>query len=317
MPDAPANLSDPGADLRALSIVILVYNRRDALRRTLREVEHHARAGAEVIVIDNASADDSFAVAREAAPWARVEHLDRNLGVEGFNRGAALASRDVLLILDDDAWPEPEALRSAIALFATRPELAGVMLHRRHPATGELEWPFGRVSGAREPWPDMGCANLVRRSAWQAVGGYESAFFLYRNDTDLALKLLGAGGAVHFHPGWIALHDSPAARTKSLRWFFLSTRNWVWMCRRHARGFTRWEGIVLGWAWAHRLAGWRPRAHARAFAGAWAGLFRPAPRLPASVTRRGPALRQLLRLKRRLRARGSPRPDGLRTAGQE
>ena len=32
----------------------------------------------------------------------------------------------------------------------------------------------------------MGCANLVRRTAWNEVGGYESAFFLYRNDADLA-----------------------------------------------------------------------------------------------------------------------------------
>lgn len=298
------NDSATAALFRTLSIVVLVYNRREALQRTLREIEPIARGGAEVIVVDNGSEDGSCEGARQAAPWARVERLETNLGVEGFNRGAALATRDILLILDDDAWPDPASLREALSLLALRPEVAGVMMHRRHPVSGAFEWPFARLTEAREPWPDMGCANLVRRSAWEAVGGYEAGYFLYRNDTDLALKLLGAGGVVHFNPGWIAWHDSPAARVKSLRWFFLSTRNWVWMCKRHARGLTRWQGVLLGWAWAHRLAGWRLRAHGRALAGAWVGLVRRAPPVPGAVRQRGPGLRELLRLKRRLRGRG-------------
>src|SRR5690606_34605702 len=101
------------------------------------------------------------------------------------------------------------------------------------------ERPFARVLGGcsapRDDWPVMGCGNLVRRSAWQAVGGYEESFFLYRNDVDLALKLLaagGKGGGVWFDPTWVVWHDSPAAapnRRKSLRWFELATRNWIWL----------------------------------------------------------------------------------------
>src|SRR5207253_932781 len=100
-----------------------------------------------------------------------------------------------VLILDDDAHREPAALEAALALLGQRPSIGAVALHPRHPASGASEWPFAERARteAEERWPVMGCGNLVRTDAWRAVGGYEEGFFLYRNDVDLALKLLAAG----------------------------------------------------------------------------------------------------------------------------
>lgn len=284
-----------------LSIVVLAYNRVDALAHTLAALDPIHRAGAEVIVVDNASRDGTSAMVGSTFPWVRLLTLGANLGVDGFNRGADLATRELVLILDDDAAPEPGTLERALELMHADRTLGGIMLHRRHPRTGLWEWPFERIDGQQRQWPDMGCGNLVRTEAWRRVGGYERGFFLYRNDTDLALKLRAAGYDLLFDPTLVVLHDSKVVHRQKPRWFFLSTRNWVWMCRRHGRGPVRITAIALGWLWAHRLAGPSPSRQFMALRGGLAGVFAKAPPLPEGLTPDGTALRRLITLKRTVR----------------
>ncbi len=284
-----------------LSAILLSFNRRDALRRTLVELARlEPIRGGEVVVVDNASTDGSPAMVRTEFPWARVIALEENVGVEGFNVGAREATGDVLLILDDDAWPAPGALERALAILDGSARIAAVTLSPVHPATKRPEWPFLRA--ATDRWPAMGCGNVVRASAWREMGGYQREYFLYRNDTDLALTLLAAGHGVHADPGLVVWHDSPAATRKGERWLELATRNWCWMGRRHGRGATRIGGIAAGVAWACVQAG----AHARRLAcvarGAWSGLASRAPGLPEGVRPDGGAYRDLMRLRRRGRA---------------
>ena len=294
----------PGGDsdwAHPLSIVVLAFNREDALAHTLAALEPIHRAGAEVIVVDNASADGTSAMVERTFPWVRLLTLEQNLGVEGFNRGADLATRELILILDDDAAPEPGALERALELLHSDATLGGIMLHRRHPRTGRWEWPFERIGSQQRQWPDMGCGNLVRAEAWHRVGGYERGFFLYRNDTDLALKLRAAGYDLLFDPTLVVLHDSKVVQRQKPRWFYLSTRNWVWMCRRHGRGSLRITAIALGWLWAHRLAGLSVSRQVMALRGGIAGVLRGHPPLPMGLAPDGSALRRLITLKRTVR----------------
>ena len=290
-----------------LSIVILTHNRLATLESTLARLardEFGAARGPEgehrpeVIVVDNASTDGTSARIAAQFPDVRVIRSAANAGVEGYNIGVAAARGEVVLILDDDSWPDRGAIDRALGVLADRPEVAAVALHPRHPGTRVSEWPFAeRTGAARADWPIMGCGNLVRRSAWLEVGGYEGAFFLYRNDTDLALKLLGAGKSVWFDPSLVVWHESPAAATKSLPWFEWATRNWVWMARRHGRGWRRPLGLMLGWAWAHRRAGGSWRAHRAVLRGATAGLRQRPPMMPGGVSPDGRAWARLLRLR--------------------
>ena len=229
--------------------------------------------------------------------------LNANLGVEAFNRAVAASTADAVLILDDDATPDEDALIIAIDELASRPDLAAVTLHPKHPKTGLSEWPFAaKLAGApSDRWPVMGCANLVRRADWRHVDGYEPKFFLYRNDTDLALKLLAAGRGVYFDTALIAWHDTPAGagNSKSPRWHELATRNWIWMARRHAAGSGAAPpaSAFLGWLWAHKLAGLSVERHLATLRGAWAGFTTPAPSL-GSLRPDGSHLRRLLNLRR-------------------
>lgn len=295
----------------SLSIIVLSFNRRAALDRTLAALttDRFTRS-AEIIVVDNASTDSSPEMVRDRYPSVRLITLARNLGVAAFNRGVEAASGAYVLVLDDDAAPEPESLDIALELLARRPDLSAVALLPRHPDTGAPEWPSAAdMPRQRDRWPMMGCGNLVRRINWLKVGGYDSRFFLYRNDTDLALKLLGSGMGVHFNPAWVVWHDSPAAARKSERWLHLATRNWFWMTRRHAGSpWRRFTGMCFGGVWAARLAG-SERARLKAvWRGIVDGIIQPAGRLPRTVRPTGADFAALLKLQMLSRAASRPPP---------
>lgn len=277
-----------------LSAIVLSYNRRDTLLKTLGRLEGLGVID-EIIVVDNASTDGSLDAARTRFPRVRTLALDANEGVAAYNRGAAQAQGDLLLILDDDSWPDEPSLRAALAFLREHDEIGGVALHPVHPASRSPEWPFLRRP--LDQFPVMGCGNLVRAEAWRRVEGYEPAFFLYRNDADLAMKLLGAGLGVHARPDWIVWHDSSHAARKSPRWLRLATRNWLWLTRRHARGTSALCGALLGIVQAMRHAGLSASRAACVVRGAWEGVMGPYPKVPGGVRRDGTAYRSLLRLR--------------------
>ena len=264
-----------------LSAVVVAYNRIDAVLHTVGNLIKDPAVD-EVIVVDNASSDGTASKVAETFPGVRVVALRQNTLIDAFNRGVAHARGEYVVVLDDDATPRPGALERAKSILNSRPELGAVTLHPVHPRTGKSEWPFADVARStstteniRDAWPVMGCGNVVRRSDWLSAGGYERRFGLYRNDTDLALKLSAAGRGVHFDPDLIVDHDSPAADRKSARWHRLATRNWIWTCRRHAGGVgQRVLTIALGWAWAHRLSGTSPRRQWETLVGGLSGVLR-------------------------------------------
>jgi hypothetical protein len=288
---------------------VLSFNRRDALRRTLAELTRLQLGEIQIIVVDNASSDGSADMVQAEFPALELHRLPHNVGVAGFNRGVEFATSEFLLILDDDSWPDERSLELALELLRADESLGGIMLHRRHPANLAPEWPFDGhgLRGVQRNWPDFGCGNLLRTALWRHVGGYEERYFLYRNDTDLALKIRALGADLAFGPDWWVWHDSVIASRKSTRWLHLSTRNWIWMARRHAVGFAGFVGAALGYLHAHRLADRRPLGHLAVIRALLEGLLLPAPRLGFPVD--GRAFDRLVDLKRTLRQRAdAPAP---------
>ncbi len=321
LPAAPRPPPSVASGVRALTlgVVIVSHNRWAALRETLARVRALPEIGtAGLVVVDNDSTDGTPERLREEFGTGerpvRLIEMGANAGIAAFGAGVRALDSDVVLVLDDDAWPDRGILAAALELLATRPDLAAVALHPRHPATGASEWPFARTleesRATSDRWPVMGCANLIRRDAWERAGGYDDSFFLYRNDTDLAMKLAAMGLGVHFNPAWVAWHASPAAAVKSPRWLELATRNWVWLCRRHGRGWSRIVGIIGGCVRASGHAGWSIARQARVGRGIVAGLARPPRPMPAGLRSDGRGLRELLRLRRtRARPRDTVRPE--------
>ena len=202
-----------------LSVCIVNWNTRDFLRDCLRSLYESPPVGAEleIIVVDNASADDSAAMVQAEFPAVRLLASSENTGyAEGNNQALAAATGDWLLLLNPDVTVHPDSLTGALAWMGRHPEAAvlGCRLVgpdgqtqrslRGFPDPGPVLWEFlglsrllprSRVFGAyrmtwfgydetREVDQPMGSFLLLTRAAYQTVGGLDTAFPIFFNEVD-------------------------------------------------------------------------------------------------------------------------------------
>lgn len=135
-----------------VSVVVPCYDYGRFLPQTVGSLVSQEGVDVEVIIVDDASTDDSLAVARELAdrhPGVRVVANERNAGqVESFNRGWQSSTGELVVRLDADDMLPPGALARAAALLEQHPEVGLVYGHPQHfddgtvprPALGDLTW---------------------------------------------------------------------------------------------------------------------------------------------------------------------------------
>src|SRR5262245_59251100 len=195
----------PGA---RTSAVIVHYRTPVETVRSARVVADTAPA-AELVVVDNASGDDVADRLRREVPSARVleEASNRGFGA-ACNRGARETSRPYILLLNSDAFVAPGAVAALEAALDTDPKAAAAGPSLRNP-DGKLHRQIRRLpttwlvfcessglaflAGGREPFSAhsatrqnhdaprtvealMGASLLVRRSAFEEVGGVDESF---------------------------------------------------------------------------------------------------------------------------------------------
>ncbi|HWJ42645.1 MAG TPA: glycosyltransferase family 2 protein [Solirubrobacterales bacterium] len=221
-----------------LSLLIVAYDSRDDLTRTLPALLGELGDGDELIVVDNKPGDGSADLVRELDPAARIVVPGGNSGfAEGCNAGAAVASGELLVILNPDAMPQPgfgEAIRQPWvegrgwdawqALVADgsgeRINSAGNPIH----FTG-IVWagghgrPLAEAPAAGEVTAASGACLAIPLAGWRRAGGFPAGFFMYHEDVDLSVRLWAAGGAVGIEPGAVVAHDYEfSANADKWRW---------------------------------------------------------------------------------------------------
>lgn len=180
-------------------------------------------AGAsEVIVVDNASADDSCAIVARAAPGARIFHNPVGLGFgNGANIGLGAVTREFVLLINPDAVMAAGAVETLLAAADRYPEAAMLTptvvdqagAHVTSHDVGVLD--RGRFpSGRSDPTPEgdlsahylSGAIMLLRMRALRAVGFFDPAIFLYYEDDDLCLRLRRGGWSLVLVRDAVASH---------------------------------------------------------------------------------------------------------------
>jgi len=182
----------------------------------------------EVVVVDNGSSNGSAAFLRDSLPADRIKLVpsDTNLGFgQGVNLGAQSASGSVLFILNSDAVLEPGGLKPLVELldhdsgvavaapllvspggtpqvdaYGDFPSLRTMVLRtNRHPRDVQRpDW----VSGA---------AMLVRRKAFEELGGFDPEFHMYLEDVDLCQRMRTGGWTIGRVPESRVIHSSGAS----------------------------------------------------------------------------------------------------------
>jgi len=197
-----------------IAVVIPNYNGGAHLEACLRSLAAQARPPQAILVVDNASSDNSLDRVRRVAPGAQIMPQSRNAGfAAAANLGARAAGADWVAIVNNDAelspgwmdacldairrYPQADFFACRILDFRDRNRLYGAgdcflragIGYRR----GEgLPAGPGFMEDA-EVFSACGCAALYRRDIFLEAGGFDEGFFAYLEDVDLGLRLRAAG----------------------------------------------------------------------------------------------------------------------------
>ncbi len=213
-----------------VSVVIVTYNSAAVIGTCLARIGPAAR----IIVVDNASADDTVAVVRAAAPSARVIQFSQNQGFgTAVNRGMADVETPFALPLTPDALLAEDTLGWLAEALGDCPRAAlaaPVLINGRGQIDLTVMGPSelhhvpadSMPEGAFCTWFVNGAACLWRMEAWRTVGGFDEKYFLYNEDADLCLRTARAGYALVVEPKAAAQHAggrsaAPSAEVRRLK----------------------------------------------------------------------------------------------------
>jgi N-acetylglucosaminyl-diphospho-decaprenol L-rhamnosyltransferase len=250
--------------MASTTAVLVTYNSAAVITGAL----HSLPADTTAIVVDNASVDDSAALAK--ATGAHVIRQAENAGFgAGCNAGIFAATTPYVLLLNPDARLRPGALEQLVAAAERHPDVWMLVptLYRADGSRFE-KWQssicdkgfrptdFGEA-GLRTISFASGAAILLRREKIAALGGFDPRIFLFFEDDDLSRRVLDAGGRIAHVMAAEADHaggtSSPASlhMTEMKHWHMAWSESYV--RRKHGMlvwgGWKAMEGMVkLLWA---------------------------------------------------------------------
>ena len=238
MPSSPQHTSTA---IPRVSILIANWNGRGILPACLRSVAEQTRTVSyEVIVVDDASTDDSVALVQREFPWVHLVVNPKNLGFVGANNiGVHHATGELVLLLNSDTELKEDAVGTLVAFMDAHPE-AGICGPALFGADGRPQvsygWPpsflqavidafflndlfprAGFPSRGTPPNPNRtapfpvqyvsGAALLIRASVIEKVGLFDPLFRAYCEEVDLCRRVLtGTGLHVFFVPDAHIMH---------------------------------------------------------------------------------------------------------------
>ncbi|MGZ8649474.1 MAG: glycosyltransferase family 2 protein [Solirubrobacteraceae bacterium] len=283
----------------SVDAVIVSYNSRDTLRACVDPLL--AQPDVAVIVVDNDSPDGSLDAVQDLPLQAIQSGRNAGFGA-GCNLGAAAGSSPYVLFVNPDAAMTGEALSRMIAALEAEPDVAlvgprlvdesGELMHsvRRYPTTRSMWaralflhrlWPRAPWANEIETRPEAyeraaypewvsGACMLVRRDAFEAVGGFDDRFFMYCEDQDLCRRLRAAGGRVRYEPSAVVSHRGGHSAPRTSLYATLA-RSRIAYTRKHSGVLRAWlqHAAIVTEALTHALAGLAGRpAHRRGHAAA-------------------------------------------------
>jgi len=211
-----------------VSVIIVNWNGARYLARCLQALHQQVVAPHEIIIVDNASSDNSFEIVRDF-PGVKWLPQHQNLG---FARGnnVAVAAADLasewIALVNGDAFAEPEWLMNLLLAAQQFPQFdafASKLLNAANPAVLDGQGDDYHISGrvrrigfgkavpdqqetCHEVFSPCAAAALYRRSAFVKTGGFDEQFFCYIEDVDLGFRLRLAGYRCLYVPASVALH---------------------------------------------------------------------------------------------------------------
>ncbi|MFF2370036.1 glycosyltransferase [Agromyces sp. NPDC058110] len=245
--------------------VVVAYNRRDLLGEVLDALAAQRTPVAKVVVVDNASTDDTIEVARAAGDLVDLTTLARNTGgAGGFAAGMALAldrhDPEWLWLMDDDTVPTAGALEALLAAVeGTEIVAAGSRViwtdGTEHPMNTPRQKPFvgkpERIAAAKAGGIAVRSTSfvsmLVRADVVREVGLPIADYFIWNDDFEYSTRVLRGRRGIHV-PASVVVHKTKVLGSTDADpgpRFYYEVRNKLWMFRR-SQSLSPFEKAVYG-----------------------------------------------------------------------
>ncbi|MCW2740960.1 MAG: glycosyltransferase [Blastococcus sp.] len=201
----------------------------------------------EIVVVDNASGDDSVEQIRTHAPHVTLIPSAENTGFAGgCNLGIQHSSGEYIALINSDARPDPGWISEAVAVLRSDASVGAVASKVVDWAGEKIDFVGGGVnfqgqgykleagrpdsdewSTARDVLFFTGSAAVLRASAVEEVGGFDEQYFMFFEDVDLGWRLNLRGHRVRYVPSSLVFHRHHASIEKfgSYRERYLLERN--------------------------------------------------------------------------------------------
>lgn len=243
----------PRRDPAEITVVVVLFNQAHLTFRCLRSLLQQRDASFETVIVDNASTDRTSALL-ERISGATIVRSPSNVGfLRAANEGGARGSAPVLLFLNNDAIPMPDALQRAAARLRADDGIGAlgariVFPHGRLQEAGPIVFANGFVIGwGMNAAPDLVRFRLPRetdfangaflatpRRLFAEHGGFDETFKpAYHEDTDYSFRLRSAGYRVVYDPAIRVVHLAHGSKTSIFAPFRQLVRTRVLFQQRH------------------------------------------------------------------------------------
>ncbi len=238
-----------------ISAVISTWNRCDAVAANVAALKGGTRPPDEIVVVDNASTDDTVAMLSREHPdvvVAQVAH-DGYGACETFNIGFKLTRGEAVAIMDDDVVATPRWLELLESRMLAEPETTAMVSSRIiEPGMPEAYQRAEVERGAYYASTFRGCGTLARRDVIERAGWYDERFFIYGNERDLSARVLGLGYRILQDPEPVIHHATPFGMKAGKRSLYYHVRNY-WL---YAFKSCRWVDVAaVAWGMARKALG--------------------------------------------------------------
>ena len=256
--------------LPTVTAVVINWNGTRVIQACLESLLASTYERLTVMVVDNASDDDSVRLITEGYPTVRIEDTGRNLGYAGGAnhglRAARASGADYILLMNNDVEIAPDAVSELVRAAVERTDamLLGPKIyyfdepdviwsaggavsfwtgHIRH--LGIRERDRGQYDDSREVDYLTGCAILLPTQTLETVGELDETYYMYNEDTDWSTRVTRSGGKVVYVPSARLWHKVSSSSGGGLTGYkiYHRIRSTLTYFRRYAAWY-HWLGIL-------------------------------------------------------------------------
>jgi GT2 family glycosyltransferase len=185
-------------------IIILSWNRVDETIAAVASAAEQVDVEKRILIVDQGSKPENIAALEEylkQVPCAELRKLEHNVGVAaGRNHASAMGCSRYIIALDSDAvFADKHTVARAVAHMNANPNLCAIGFRILNYFTRDNDpssWDYPSERSPHQLFPStrfVGAGHAIRRTTFEAVGGYDDRLFFCLEETDLCYRMLNTG----------------------------------------------------------------------------------------------------------------------------